>query len=299
MTTILNVAIAGASGALGSAVLDKLIATPHLNVQVLRNLGSKSVYPTVIEVTDVDYSSTEELTRALIGQHALVSTVGAPGISSQYQLIDACVAAGVKRFIPSDFGVDLDNPNAQKLPLFVPKFKIHQYLVDKSNTTSLSCTYIYTGSFIDWGFENNMSFDLLNDTPTIVGDGNLPFSGILLRTAGEAVVGVLNSLGATKNLAVFVRDFVTTQNELLAMARRIAPERCYEPVHIELTDLQNAADDRLAQGLYDMETFRPYIYRAMFDPAYRCEPLPLDNKLLGISEKRETDLEETMRVVLG
>jgi hypothetical protein len=299
MTTILNVAIAGASGALGSAILSKLIATPHLNVRVLRNLGSKSVYPAGIQVIDVDYSSTEELTCALAGQHALVSTVGAPGISGQVELIDACIAAGVNRFIPSDFGVDLDNPNAQKLPLFVPKVKIHQHLVAKSKTTDISYTYIYTGSFLDWGFENNMSFDVLNNTPTIVGNGNLPFSGILLPTAGEAVVGVLNNLIATKNRAVFVRDFITTQNQLFAIARRIAPERHYNPVHAELDDLQDAADGRLAQGLYDMETFRPYIYRAMFDPAYRCEPLTLDNELLCISEKFETDLEKAMRAVLS
>ncbi|KAJ4245230.1 hypothetical protein NW762_014100 [Fusarium torreyae] len=299
MTTILNVAIAGASGALGSAVLSKLVATPHLNVRVLRNLGSKSVFPPAIQVTDVDYSSTEELTRALADQHALVSTVGAPGISGQLQLIDACIAAGVNRFIPSDFGVDLENPNAQKLPLFIPKARIHQYLVDKCNTTGISYTYIYTGSFLDWGFKNNMSFDVLSDTPTIVGDGNLSFSGILLPTTGEAVVGVLNNLVATKNRAVFVRDFITTQNQPLAMARRIAPERHYNPVHAELDDLQDAADDRLAQGLYDMETFRPYIYRAMFDPAYRREPLALDNQLLRISEKSEADLEEAMKAVLG
>ncbi|KAM0540813.1 hypothetical protein ACHAPJ_013501 [Fusarium lateritium] len=299
MTTILNVAIAGASGALGSAVLSKLIATPHLNVRVLRNLRSKSVYPAGIQVTDVDYSSTEELTRALAGQHALVSTVGAPGISGQLQLINACIAAGVNRFIPSDFGADLENPNAQKLPLFVPKVKIHQYLVAKSNTTGISYTYIYTGSFLDWGFENNMSFDVLSDTPTIVGDGNLPFSGVLLPTAGEAVVGVLNNLVTTKNRAVFVRDFITTQNQLLDIASRIAPVRHYNPVHAELDDLQGAADDRLTQGLYDMETFRPYIYRAMFDPAYRSEPLALDNQLLCISEKSEANLEEAMRAVLG
>ena len=299
MTKTLHVAIAGAAGDLGTVVFQELLETENVKLLVLRKHGSKSTYPSGTSIVDVDYSSVPDLTRALNGQDVVVSTVGAPGINSQFQLIDACVAADVKRFIPSDFGVDLGNINAQKLPLFIPKVKIQQDLVDQSKPGGLSYTFIYTGSFLDWGFENDMSFNALSDTPTIVGNGNLPFSGILLSTAGEAVVGVLNNLEATKNRAVFVRDYVTTQNELLSIARALAPERHIKPVHSDLDELEATANSRLEKGLYDMETFRPYIYRAMLDPAYRCDPLILDNELLGISGKTELQLTESMRRIFN
>lgn len=295
----LQVAIVGAAGDLGKVVFKSLVQTPHINVLVLRKLGSKSVYPPRTNIIDVDYSSVESLAQALQGQHALVSTVGQSGIAGQVQLIDACIIAGVERFISSDFGLDLDHPNAQKLPPFVPKVKIQEYLVDKCKVSKLSYTIIYTGSFIDWGFSNNMSFNVLSDKPTIVGDGNIPFSGVLISTNGEAVVGVLTNLDKTKNRSVFVRDFSTTQNELLAMARRIAPpERHYQPIYKELDALQAEAESgQSAQGPYGM--VQAFIYRACFDRDYRDESRPLDNELLGIAKKDVSDLEEAMRLVLA
>jgi NmrA-like family len=40
----------------------------------------------------------------------VVSLVGAPALTSQKAYIDAAVASGVKRFIPSEFGCDTQAP---------------------------------------------------------------------------------------------------------------------------------------------------------------------------------------------
>jgi len=46
----------------------------------------------------------------MVGVEAVVSLVGAPALTSQKAYIDAAVAAGVKRFIPSEFGCDTQAP---------------------------------------------------------------------------------------------------------------------------------------------------------------------------------------------
>jgi uncharacterized protein YbjT (DUF2867 family) len=55
----------------------------------------------------VDYSDKESLTKALQGFHTVLSFVqilADQGAMSQKNLIDAAIAAGVKRFAPSEHG---------------------------------------------------------------------------------------------------------------------------------------------------------------------------------------------------
>ncbi|CAM1503244.1 Fc.00g080200.m01.CDS01 [Cosmosporella sp. VM-42] len=293
-----NIAIAGAAGLVGDVVFRKLVEAPNLKVRVLRNKGSKSTYPSGTDVVDVDYSSVKAVTAALAGQDVLVSTVGAGGIPGQYLLIDAAIAAGVKRFLPSDFGANMDNPNVGKLILFGEKVKVHQYLVEKSKTTDITYTNVYTGSFMDWGFENNMTLNLLTNKPEIINGGDIPFSASMLSTTGDAVVAVLAHPDETKNRSLCIADYVTTQNELLARAKQIAPEKNWEPVHAKLDDLEAIANDRLSKGIFDIDTFRPYIFRAVFDPTYGGKFDEVDNELIGLKEKTEEDLIESMKRLL-
>jgi len=53
-------------------------------------------------------------------------------VSAQTLLIDACIAANVKRFIPSDFGSDLTLPAVRSFPVFAGKAQIQDYLVGKT-----------------------------------------------------------------------------------------------------------------------------------------------------------------------
>jgi len=55
----------------------------------------------------VDYSNKNDLVEALKGIHTVLSFINQsvdPGNKSQKSLIDASVAAGVKRFAPSEYG---------------------------------------------------------------------------------------------------------------------------------------------------------------------------------------------------
>jgi hypothetical protein len=59
-----------------------------------------------ISVHKVAYDNLSSLTSPFRGQDAVVSTVGTFGISAQCSAIDAAIAAGVQRFVPSEFGGD-------------------------------------------------------------------------------------------------------------------------------------------------------------------------------------------------
>lgn len=103
MSAFKNIAIVGA-GRLGTVVLDKLMSSGQFNVKVLKRMGSKSPINGKVKVVDVDFASVESLESALAGQEVVISTVASSALESQIILIDAAVAAGVKRFIPSEYG---------------------------------------------------------------------------------------------------------------------------------------------------------------------------------------------------
>ena len=80
----------------------------------------------------------------------MICTLGHAGWAEQIKIIDAALAAGVKRFIPSEFGSDTLNPNIVELfsPALAVKVSILEYL--RANEGRMSWTGIATGAFFDF-----------------------------------------------------------------------------------------------------------------------------------------------------
>ena len=78
----------------------------------ITRLDSTSVFPPGLAVVRTAYT-VPDLTAALAGQDAAVCVVGPAGVPLQTAMIDAAVAAGVRRFVVDDFGW---GPDARALP---------------------------------------------------------------------------------------------------------------------------------------------------------------------------------------
>src|SRR3569833_2671033 len=298
MSEAKNVAIAGAAGSLGSVMLERLLASGKFNVRVLRRLGSTSAIPAGVEVVEVDYDSVDALKAALQDQDAIICTTPSHAIGSQRTIIDAAVAAGVKRFIPSEFGSDLDNPRTRKLPVFAEMVLVLDYLIYKGRSAGITYTFVYNSGFLDWGLEKDFILRISDGKPILIDGGDYPFSTTTLASVGDAVVVVLTHLEETRNRAVYIHDLVTTQNRLLTLAKEIAPNKEWAPVQVKLDDLTAAADARLAKGLFDMETFAPYLFRAVLDPGFGGRFQKTDNDLLGIKGKTDDDIKAILKSLL-
>ncbi|PNY25461.1 Uncharacterized protein TCAP_04595 [Tolypocladium capitatum] len=299
MAPIKNVAIVGASGSLGSAVFKQLVASGKFNIKVLRRNGSTSTFAPGTDVVDVDFDSIDSVKAALAGQDAVVAPLGTSGFGIQTTLIDAAIAAGVQRFLPSEFGADLSNPNARQLPVFADKIKVADYLVEKSKTTPLTYTLVSNGAFLDWGLRNRFIINAIDFKTTVFDGGNALFSTTALPSVGDAVVGILSHPEETKNRRVYVEDLKLSQNQLLGLAKQVAPEKPWEVVEDSLAAATTKANERLAQGLFDFETFMPYINRASFDPEFGCNFQKPENELLGLKGKTEADVIELLKQVLN
>ncbi|KAL3480538.1 hypothetical protein BJX99DRAFT_244275 [Aspergillus californicus] len=299
MAEIKTIAVAGASGRLGKPVLDALLASGKFEVTVLTREGSNASFPEPVRVIPVDYTSLEALTVAMSGQDAVVSLIGPSAIEAQIPLIEAAAAAKVNRFIPSEFTADIANTKTAALPVYKQQIRMQEIVRGKAESVpGFTYTQIRNGVFLDWGLEIGFQVDLRSENPPFFDGGDRPFSSTTLRTIGDAVVGVLGHLEETKNRAVYVHDIVTTQRHLLDFARKIAPDRRWEPVDVSTEEMEGQARDNYAKGRFDLQASMGFFCRSVFAEGHGGEFKQVDNEMLGLGMKGDADLEVILRGLL-
>jgi hypothetical protein len=206
---------------------------------VLSRSSSASIFPASVKVLHVDYTSIESLTAALKGQDAVISAVGNEGLPGQSVLVDASIAAGVKRFLPSEFGLDTGNSKAAALPVFGYKVATRKHIEEKvAAGAGITYTYVINGPFLDWGLERQMLLNWDGEGTRIYDGGNQLISTTTLHSVGLAVVGVLDHYDETKNKSVFVQDIQISQNRLLELAKKIQPNKNWEPTEVSLAEIE-------------------------------------------------------------
>lgn len=298
MVVIKNVAVVGASGSIGEPVLKALITSGKFNITVLSRVSSKATFPPSVKVAAVDYTSVESLKSALQGQDAVVSTVGNEGLQGQSLIVDAAIAAGVKRFLPSEFGSDTENAKSAELPIFGYKIATQKHIEAKAAANpDFTYTYVVNGPFLDWGLKVGFLLNYQSGKYRLFDGGNSPFSTTTLSSVGQAVVGVLTHFEETKNRPVYVEDIRITQNQLLSIAQKVAPEKKWEVLPESLAEVKKAADEKLAKG--DYSAIVEYLNLAVYGKEYGAAWPKLDNELLGVSGgKTEADIEALLKPLL-
>ena len=216
--TIKNVAIIGANGTLGPAVLAALNNVPHFTVTIISRKASKSKYAAnqIVKYVSED-PAPNELVDVLQGQDALVATFMGTNDVYQIKLADACVTAGVERFIPADFGsCDSSSKLALDLmPLYQAKTRVREHLQTLAREGKLSWTAIVCGHFFDYGLKTGLlSVELKERKMTVFGDGEYRWSSSTLERVGVSVVRCLERGEETRDRMVYVQSFRLSQNEL-------------------------------------------------------------------------------------
>ena len=168
-----TILVAGGTGNLGGRIIRDLIKlganvravvrrkTESETIEGLRKLGAEPV--------TVDMSNVDELKRACEDASCVVSALSGLHdviVDTQTNLLDAAVAAGVPRFIPSDFSVDFtqlaegDNRN------FDWRREFHKVL----DASPIAATSIMNGAFTDVLRYGTPVYDFRNYTVGYWGD---------------------------------------------------------------------------------------------------------------------------------
>lgn len=218
-TTIL---VAGGTGDLGGRVIKALVSkgadvralvrnsSDQAKVEVLTNLGAK--------VVQVDLADAEALKQVCAGVSCVVSALaGLRGVivDTQLLLLDAAVAAGVPRFIPSDFSCDFTNLPEGENRNFDLRKEFHTHL-SKAN---IAATSIFNGAFADILRYNTPFYNLKNNTVGFWGDADWKVDFTTKDNTAEFTAAA--ALDAATPEILRIASFQISANELAAIGSEV------------------------------------------------------------------------------
>ncbi|KAJ4393872.1 hypothetical protein N0V93_003088 [Gnomoniopsis smithogilvyi] len=289
---IQNVAVVGGTGAIGTPIVQELV-DQGFQVSVLTRGSKEGNLPKGVTIKTVNYDDEESLKSAVAGQDAVVSTLGSAALGPQQQkLADVAFALGVKRFIPSEFGINTRQLQGLKIGQIVAgKTKLVDDLIKKAEQNSnFTWTGLSNGMFFDYlGFDGNAK------KVTIVDSGNERFQTTTRKTIAKAVASILKHPQETANQYLSIASFQPTQNEILKAAEELTGSK-WTVAHDNSAELQKIGEEKLAKGDYSafLQLLRAYLYRD--GEGHALKDSEKANKLLGLPE--EEDLREELKNVL-
>lgn len=247
--TVKNVIVIGASGSVGPWIVKALLEA-KFSVSVLTRQSSTAVFPDAVKVHRSDYTESS-LLPAFQGQDAIVSTIATFSTHLQASIITTAVKAGVKRFIPSEYGIDTSLTTIPKLvPPAIPKQETVQSLKNHESS-GLSWTAVCVGAFFDWSFQypGLMGWNLPGRKATILNGGDVEYEATNVAQIGRAVAAVLLAANyeETKNRYVYVNSFTLTQNKVLEALERLTGDK-FEVENTTAKDMTKVGLEKLKSG---------------------------------------------------
>ena len=216
------IVVAGGSGNLGGRIIKALlkrgaevrtVVRPDTEPDKLAGLTAQGVQIVPVELTDQ-----AALTRALAGAACVVSALQGLReviVNGQTQLLNAAVAAGVPRFIPSDFAVDYtelmpgDNRN------FDLRREFH-HLIDEA---PIRATSIFNGSFDGIFAYGTPLFDYQKKSVGYWGDPDWKIDFATMDDAAAFTAAAALDEAAPR--ALHIASFQLSPRELAAAAQKV------------------------------------------------------------------------------
>ncbi|CAG8621465.1 432_t:CDS:2 [Paraglomus occultum] len=217
-SSLTNVTVAGGTGSLGVHIVEALLNDGSFTVKVLRRLPKTANEKAELlaskgaEIIYANYNQHDDLVKALKGTDVLISAAS-PGLATggydfdalQTPLLNAAKAAGVRRFIPSEFGTHTDFGDH---PLTDSKITFRQ----KVQESGLEYTFIQSGTFVeylDW-----TGFDVKNKTAKFYADVDSKLAVTSMSDAAKYTVESLK-LEECRNASIRVAGSMFSLSEIV------------------------------------------------------------------------------------
>lgn len=228
-----TVTVFSATGVAGSACVEELLAQDLFNVRVLLREGNASEKSSSgfilstrekqkkwtdwqergVELRSADINSVEELVPALQGTDYLVSCVPLYATESQYPLIYAAKAAGVERFVPSEFGFIYEWESRQLTLTVHSRIARQKVFIQRMiEMAGLDYTIIPAGLWPEY---------YMLEPVGIMGDGNQKFSWSTGKDVGRIIPHVLAHPASRNAICPVAATTYCTWNELLDVRERV------------------------------------------------------------------------------
>ncbi|KAK0621883.1 hypothetical protein B0T17DRAFT_306311 [Bombardia bombarda] len=244
---MVKIAVAGGSGQLAREIIDELVAQNKHEILVLSR-GDPVPERTIKGTTwvKVDYS-VDGLTQALKGVHTVFSFVLVhkdPDNAAQKALVDAAIAAGVKRFAPSEWGAQ----HVEGLDWYGGKAVIRDYLKEKNKDKKvIEYTLFRCGNLMQYLASPyktsahiqpmSMAIDIHNRRALIVGDAPSLSTWTTIQDVAKIVAKAVDYEGEWPAEGG-VRGTNISSRDLIALAEKIRGGRPFAVETFKVADLK-------------------------------------------------------------
>jgi hypothetical protein len=264
-----------------------------------RKSSDTSGLPSAAVVKKVDFESFDVLVEALAGQDAVVDCTLVQDDTPQ-RLMDASLAAGVYRYIPSDWSLDPLNKAANSLPVFSKRVERDNYLYERCQESkgSMTWTIIANGPFLDWNLRTGFAgISLFNKRAELMDGGDNRVVWTTLDSVGKSVAGVMKHPEETENRPVYVQSVVKSCQEMLKHAQSVLGADEWQIVNVNADEANNKALAELQGGKFDMSTIGTMIRYSNAKPETFSPWEKNDNELLGVPYMTDDELESLIKEI--
>lgn len=223
-----NIALFGANGQIGTSILKSLINCKKQNFNILAITPPDAPKPhgadredIRVKAMDLLNTSRQEMVQTLSGIDAVVSALNGPVLEAQRTIQDAAADAGVKRFIPSEYGMHHiyrkpNDPKGYIHPLWDAKNRLNEYamLHPAIKEGKMSYTMIGCGDFYDQDRENVWCPWTQKDVPEynfhVIGDPDAKADYTNIGDFGQYLVACLCEPSKSENASLnFPSDHIS------------------------------------------------------------------------------------------
>ncbi|OTA52380.1 NAD(P)-binding protein [Hypoxylon sp. EC38] len=310
---IKKVAIVGATGTVGSFIVEELLKLGKHEITAITRKDSPaaSSIPAGVKVAKVDYDDESTLVDALQGQEALIITMHARApAETQLKLVRAAAAANVAYVLPNEWGCDMSNEAlAKEILLGNTEIQVRKLIEElgKSSWIGVVTGFWYSYSL---GFgKQTFGMEWKERTWTWIDDGETKMNTITWPQTGRAVSKLLSlpiepkkeggpSLSSYKNKFIYVSSFCVSQKDMFASVLRVTgtKESDWKFEHESSVERFQDAQKQVFAG--DQSAFPKFLYSRLWfkDGSGNFEARHgLANDILGLPKE---DLDEETKAAI-
>ncbi|KAJ1643997.1 hypothetical protein J3B02_001373 [Coemansia erecta] len=168
------------------------------------------------DIHEYTENTAEAFQRAFQGIDIVVSAVSVSAVPTQMAMIDGAMAAGVKWFLPSEFGVS--HYTSRYLPLKGPldhMVDVQRYLREKAQSSGLAYTIVYTGLAMDYLNPQSIGLIVSKREAVLVGRGGAKVSFTTLKDTVRLLIEILKRPEEMQNRTIRFAGSTSNMRELV------------------------------------------------------------------------------------
>ncbi|KAK1478527.1 hypothetical protein CCUS01_04873 [Colletotrichum cuscutae] len=299
---IRNIAIIGATGQMGSQIAKTLLQS-GFNVTAIQRSDSTKTVPSGVKSVKLDLNDVSALTTAFQGQDAVISAAPDPIVlENQKPWIDAAVAAGVKRIVPSEYSTNVDSPLAEGLPIVVDKVRARRYLIEKitENDDKSSWMSVNNGPFFELvlGF-GGLGPNFRSKTAKYHNGGDNLIGTTKISDVAETIAKVLRDEGGlykeAENKSLYIHSAAVSEKQLTKIAEKVTGQK-FEVQNFDVEEVYENAKAKFAEG--DRSVWIDFYYQMMYGKGYggseSFQEMSWNNKV-GLKTMSDKEIEDGLR----